>query len=365
MATARWLCNLVLLAGVAAAIAWAAATQAPRELRACREARRVRRAEAALARGDQVRAMQLLTQAGHRGEARLGQLLVERHSENQWPRLVGGLAAAGPQVGDAVAGVLQRSPEERLCAAEALAALGDPRGVAALASALAEPSLSAHPPADILAMGPPAVEALLNVVTRGPETGREPALMLLSQSASPRALTKLGELAADPHCGFRPLALRTLAAYRQPRVDDILRRALVDPDPAVRAEAVRQYGARRGTNALTEVTRGLSDHAPMVRAAAVDALSLARGPKAETALIGALDDPDPNIVGRAVFEVGRRRCRGAEQALARTYPRVPAPVREKIAGALTWMDSPLAPEYRKRWEKETGRRLELSSEWDG
>jgi hypothetical protein len=368
MVVARRVCNLILIGALIGGAAWWVATHGVLLARSCLEQRRVRQAEEALDRGDQPRALLLLATAGRLGVARLAQLLVASHTATRWPGLVDDLRRAGPEAREAVAGVLERGPEEHLCAAEALAALGAPRGVAALGQALYEPSPAAHPLSEVLSAGRPAVDALVNVARSGPQAARGEALARLG-AAPPccgrGALAALVSLAQDSRFRGRDLALRALGTQDAPGVDEILRQTLSDPDLPVRVEAIRQYGARRGARALGELTAQLHDRAPSVRNAVVETLGVIAGPEADALLVRALDDADRSVVRKAVRELGQRQCRAAESALARVYPRCPRSARGDIACALRWMNSPLATEYKQRWERETGETLEVSSEWDG
>jgi len=368
MVGARRVRNLVLIGALIGGTAWWAATHGVLLARSCLEQRRVRQAEKALDRGDQPRALPLLATAGPLGVARLARLLVASHTVTRWPGLVEDLRQAGPEAWEAVAEVLEGGPEERLCAAEALAAMGDPRGVAALSQTLRVPSSEAHPLSEIVSVGRPAVDALVNVARSGHQAAREEALALLG-GAPPccvrSAVAALVSLAQDPHFTDRHLALRALGMQNAPAVDGILHEALSDPEPAVRAEAIRQYGARRGARAFSELTAQLRDREPSVRTAVVETLGLVTGREADALLIRALDDAASSVVRKAICELGRRQCRAAESALVRLYPHCPRSVRTDIASALCWMNSPLAAEYRQRWERETGKTLVISSEWDG
>ncbi len=368
MVSARRVCNIILIGALIAGGGWLAATHGPALARSCLEQHRLHQAEEALNRGDQGRALPLLAAAGPLGVGRVGRLLVASHTVGKWPRLVDDLRSAGPEAQEAVARVLERGPEERLCAAEALAALGDQRGISALGQALCAPSPLAHPLSEVLAVGRPAVAALVSVARCGPQMAREQALALLGDSppyCAGEALAALTGLAQDRRFSSRHLALRSLAAQAGGRVDEILREALRDSEPLVRAEAVRQYGARCGARALDDLRARLRDREPAVRNAVVEALSLVKGTESDALLIHALDDRDPGVVQKAVCELGRRQCRAAESALARIYPHCPRSVQADIACALWWMNSPRGAEYKQRWERDTGKTLVISSEWDG
>jgi hypothetical protein len=171
-------------------------------------------------------------------------------------------------------------------------------------------------------------------------------------------------MARDPTFAARHLALRALSSRPSREGEELLRRGLTDPDPLVRAESVHQCGARRGAAVLGDLARALGDREASVRLATAETLGLIRGGAADALLLRALDDRDPKVVQRAVRELAVRNCRAAEPALERLYPRSSCDVKADIATAFAWMDSPLADRYVRRWEQETGRRLEISSEWD-
>jgi HEAT repeat protein len=140
---------------------------------------------------------------------------------------------------------------------------------------------------------------------------------------------------------------------------------LADPDPVLRAEAVTQFGFADGAAASRALERALRDADRRVRRAAVEAAANVSAPETASLLIQALEDDDATVVRRAVCALGARGCRDAEQALTRLYARSDRDLQCDIAQALCWMDSRLGPEYKAQWERETGRPLIVSSEWDG
>jgi HEAT repeat protein len=362
---ARRITNLLLLGAIAGAVAWQAASRGPEIITYWQDVARVGRAERALDRGDRRRALQLLGQAGKPGEERLGRLLVASHSRQHWPLLVGDLRRAWPATRDAVAGALNLSPEERLCAAEALAAVGDRRGISALASSLANPSPGAHQPADLVSLGKAGCEALVNVARFGPRKAREQALLLLSVPDEQQAERALLDLVTDDDFPQRVLALRALAPYQSDRVDQVVTGLTEFPDPEIRAEAVLQHAKRKGPDAFPDLARALRDEDSRVRLAAVDALCTADGREGDRLLMRALSDRSPRVVRRAVAALGRRQVKEAAPAIAQLYADASRELKHDIAMALCWMDSPLGPEYRALWEAETGQQLVLSSAWDG
>jgi len=323
----------------------------------------VRRADGALADGRPVVALQLLAAAGEPGQERLGRLVVASRTPARWPALVDAAQAAGRDAREALASVLGRSPEESLCAAEVLAALGDPRGVEALGSALVQPSAEAHDPADLASLGAPSARALVNVArSRAPLAGKR-AVALLGSLETPGAHQALLRLVSDRRFRHRAEALRAVCRCRNIPQQPQFAELLTDPDPAFRAEAAYQYGAVTGASALPALRKALRDPDPAVRVAVVEAAALIDGPEADALLIRALRDPEPRIVQRAVCSLGCRRCLAAESALVRLYPRAMPDLQRDIVTALNWIGSPLAPEYTRLWEEQTGRKLVLSSNW--
>ncbi len=365
MRLARRITNLFLLGAVVGAGGWQAASRGPEIITYWRDVAQVRRAERALDRGDQSRALQLLARAGRPGEERLGRLLVACRSPRHWPQLVAALRTSAPETRDALARAMVRSPEERLCAAEALAALGDRRGVRVLAGALSHRSSFAHDPADLLDLGKPGCEALGNVARFGSPKAREQALLLLSDPQVPQTKWELLSLLVDANFPDKPLALRALAPYSGPPVDRIVEGFTVHPEPAIRAEALRQHGARKGRAALPALARALEDRSPRVRMAAVEALCTVEGQDANAFLVRALSDDDSRVVRHAVRGLGRRQAEEAAPALAKLYPHGTRELKQDIAMALCWMESPLGPQYRALWEQDAGQQLALSSAWDG
>ena len=353
---------LTILGGAAGWFAWRHVT---RGLGYWRNVATVRHADAALADGRPVVALQLLAEAGEPGQERLGRLVVASRTQERWPGLVNAAQAGGRDVREALATVLERSPEEHLCAAEALAALGDPRGVQALGHALLQPSAEAHDPTDLARLGAPSAQALLNVARSGPTAAGERAVALLGSLDAPGAQRALLGLVSDRRFRHRAEALRAVCRRRCTALQPQFPELLADPDPAFRAEAAYQYGAVVGAPALPALREALEDDTPAVRAAAVEAAALIDGPEADALLIRALRDPEPRIVQKAVCCLGCRRCRDAETALARLYPKATPDLQRDVATALNWIGSPLGPAYKRLWEEQTGRKLVLSSERDG
>ncbi len=362
---ARRLCGGLLVVLLGGGVGWLLWGRLSRGVEYRNDVAVVRHAEGALDDGLPVVALQLLAEAGEPGRRRLGELLVASHTSTRWPDLVQAMESADPPVREAVADVLERSPEERLCAAEALAALGEPRGVQTLGLALMQPPEGAHDPAELGQLGAPGAQALLNVARGAPQAAAERAVRLLGGCASPSARRALVEMVLDGHCPRRAQALQVVSWHDPQALQSRLPTLLSDPDPAFRAEAAYQYGAAMGAEALPALWPALHDRDASVRGAVVEAAALIDGPEADAVLIRALQDPETAVARKAVCSLGWRRCRSAEGELVRLYPRSPSDLRRDIATALAWMGSPLGPEYRRRWEQETGRPLVLSSEWDG
>ncbi len=360
---ARRISNIAVLGAVFGFVAWQVASRGPGIVGYWRDVAMVKRAERALEKGDRWLALQVLGQAGKPGEERLGRLLVACHNQEHWPQLVADLERSWPATHDAVARTLGLSPEESLCAAEALAALGDKRGVRVLSAQLIGPTKGAHPPDELVTLGEAGAMALVNVARSGPVRARRQALLLLGGTQALGAQLPLIDLLTDHRFPYRYLALRALS--REASVGVALRHYLTDPDPLVRAEAVQQYAARKGTEALPALAEALDDEDSRVRLDAVEALCTIEDPEANRLLVRALSDSDPDVVRRAVCSLGRRRAHEAVPALETVYARGSRSLRRDVATALCWMDSPLAPKYKALWEQETGQRLVLSSAWDG
>jgi HEAT repeat protein len=356
---------VVFVALVVGVVGWFAGRHIMRGVAYWRNMTVVRRAEAALADGQDAAALQLLARAGEPGRERLGRLAVTSHNEERWPKFVAALRVSPPGVEQALVEVLQLSPEERLCAAEALAAVGQPQGVQALGQALLAPTDQAHDPAELPSLGEWGAKALGNVARLGPKGASDQAVRLLGGSDAPAARHVLIDVILDRQSPLRTQALQAACWHHGDALQLYFPRLLSDPDPAFRAEAVYQYGALTGSGALSALHSALDDRQVAVRTAAVEAAGLIDGPEADGLLIRALRDPDPHLVQKAVCSLGWRRCKAAEQPLARLYPDASPDLKRDIATALCWVGSPLGPLYKARYERETGQTLALSSEWDG
>lgn len=365
MRVARRSANLLLLGAVVGAVVWQVASRGPDILTYWRNAARVGRAERWLEKGEQLRALQLLGEAGRPGEARLGKLLVACHNTQHWHQLVAALGRSQPVTRDAVARVLQRSPEESLCAAEALAALGDKRGVRALSGELISPTADTHRPEELVTLGEAGAMALANVARFGPARARRQALLLLPDVRWPDRRRALLGMLGDGRFPDKALVLRALGSEADPEADALVVRLLSHANPEVRAEAILQCGARRGEAALPALSRALDDPSARVRMAAVEALSAVGGSASNALLVRALADGDARVVRDAVYSLGRRQADEAAPALGELYPHADRDLKRDIAMALCWMDSPLGLQYKALWEQETGQQLPLSSAWDG
>jgi HEAT repeat protein len=189
--------------------------------------------------------------------------------------------------------LLDREPEVRLAAAEALAGRTDPSGEVALPHLLELLGDETWPRAEraahaIRVIDGPAVEPLIGIVTArtdGSATGRRRrryAVQLLGKLAPTRAVRVLADLASSPDLDDRVSALHALGAMSAADVDSAIARFVNDADPVVRHRAVDILAAR-GPAAASFVARALAHDDVRVRRRAAEALRN-WGPAADAAL---------------------------------------------------------------------------------
>lgn len=170
------------------------------------------------------------------------------------------LIALGRPAVDLLIGALRHaSPAVRIHAVHALASIGDPRGIAAVVSALGDQeNLGAVAIAAEKALarwGPEVKPELLRAARSGPVAVRARAIRALGRVGGEDLDPELEAMLADPEPAVRTQAAAALCAVARERAVDRVARLLADPDKWVRygvAEALVKEDSTRGRRALEE-----------------------------------------------------------------------------------------------------------------
>lgn len=206
-------------------------------------------------------------------------------SRNRWRRAAAA-SLLGRMKSDAAVTALiglmsDESDDVRMAAARSLAAIGDPRAVEALASALGDPSrwTATTVATDLVEMGPAAVPALIQIASAGgsPRSGAHEAsvtaVRVLGEIRDPRAEPVLIDVLE--HAGDLDLRARAAAALGTvggPSAPPTLRAALRDVAWQVRAQAATSLGALGDRESVPALSEAIEDESWWVRRNCADAL---------------------------------------------------------------------------------------------
>jgi HEAT repeat protein len=221
-------------------------------------------------------------------------------------------------VGPLVTALQDESEDVRTAAARSLASIGGPEAMAALTSALADPShwTASTVAADLIAMGPRAVPLLLEIVTQGAHDAAVTAVRVLGEIRDTRATPILLQmLTRSDDLNMRAQAAGALGKTGGPEVPAALVAALDDPAWQVRAQAANSLGTLGGDDAVTALARAIHDESWWVRRNCADALARL-GERGLRMLVSLQSSSDPYV---------RDRCRAVLEALAAQRGARPAP----------------------------------------
>ena len=215
-----------------------------------------------------------------------------------------------------------RNPETRRAVVEDLGQSTDPRAVAALQAALADPAdiVAVGAALALLEAGPVGQGALLSELRaagqrEGGQGWRRITNLLDASGEDPVVELLTRGLDGQPPA-LRREAVRVLAALKDPRAMPALVRAMGDADEAVVTEAVGALG-RSGASAVPAMTAALEGGGTVARRCVAKALGRQRGPLAVAALVAAVADPDAEVRRAAARSLGElREPRGLDALLA-------------------------------------------------
>jgi cyclophilin family peptidyl-prolyl cis-trans isomerase/HEAT repeat protein len=191
---------------------------------------------------------------------------------------------------------LSKDPEESVAvnALRAIAGLGDPRGVPAVATALGANSAT---------LQWEALEAL--------------AVLPPDRSLRSRVVPFVGA----PQAWMRGAALRALARMDREEFALVLSGLDPDPEPTVRAALASALGDAGGEMAVGILFSILKEDDPRVLPSALTAMRKARGSDAAETLKGYLDHADFAVRATAADELAELKTSGLTPALASSYER--------------------------------------------
>jgi HEAT repeat protein len=244
-----------------------------------------------------------------------------------------------PAVTDLIGILADGDADARLAAVSALGAIGDPRAVQPLFSALRGPDLHVCESAAraLGRIGEPAVELLIRAL-KDSEVPWE-AARALGEIADPRAVQPLIDSFAQTHWMIRDAAVAALGRIGEPSIAPLLS-ALQDPDRDVRRcaadaldrldwkpredEAGAYYWIAKnqwmncveiGAPAVDPLIIVLSDPHPEVRRAAAATLGILGDEAALESLLAALRDDDGLVIAAAAEALGCLKDRRALEPL--------------------------------------------------
>lgn len=207
-------------------------------------------------------------------------------------------------------------PPVRIAAMEALAAIGDARGIDAVLPLAGDPEVEVAKAA-ILALGAArgreSLDVLRAALQRGEQALTVAALAALGRRASPAAVGDIAALArASDDPAVHVAAVDALA--RTGGEEAIAALVSLTSDPR-RAPVAIAALARLGGDQVQWVGRGIAHDDPGVRCAVIEALGRRRHPHATSLLARALEDPAPAVRLAAAQALGRLDLRDAEERL--------------------------------------------------
>lgn len=178
----------------------------------------------------------------------------------------------------------------------ALAALRDPRALAALTTAARDPHDLTRVTAwnGLYSLGDAGIDALLPQFT-DPDPEVRLGLVgvfLFRRTDNPRLLNALFAACSDEDAGVRWSALRALANSRDPRLVEISFALAGDADASVRREALQHIAGQPGDRASKVLIAALGDADEGIRAAAAGYLGERRDPRTADALLDLARKPD-------------------------------------------------------------------------
>ena len=204
-------------------------------------------------------------------------------------------------------------PPVRIAAVEALASIGDPRGVEEVLALASDPDAEVACAA-LVAMGGAAgresLDVLLAALQRGERAITVAALGALGRRRAPDAVEAIGELARTTDDALvHGAALDALARIGGEQAVMTLAALTAGSRRAVGAVAAL---ARLGPDQVQWIGHGLRHEHPGVRCAVIEALGRMRHRQAASLLAGALEDPEPAVRVAAAQALTRLDLRDAE-----------------------------------------------------
>jgi HEAT repeat protein len=209
----------------------------------------------------------------------LDQALADLTSRRRWTRAAAADILGRARSRRAVPGLVRalRDPNEdvRTVAARGLAGIRDPSSIAALAEALAMPSrwTMSMVADDLMAMGPEAVPALLDMLVIGSHNVRVAVVQILGEIRDPRAIHRLVKLLRNsPEVNMRAQTAAALGKLGGQEAEAALEVALNDGAWQVRAQAAKALGRIGHTAMAPRLAAAIHDENWWVRVNCAEAL---------------------------------------------------------------------------------------------
>ena len=240
-----------------------------------------------------------------------------------------------------------RSPEKRRDAARDLGRSDDPRAVAALAEALADPAdiVVAAAAEGLLGAGPGGLGALLiELRAAGRREGGQAWRRITGSLAAAREVPVVDHLTRGLDSlppALRREAVRVLAILGDPKAMPALVRAMGDADEGVVAEAVEALG-RSGPAAVPAMIAALEGAGITARRCVANALGRRPGPGVVEALVPALADRDAEVRRSAARSLGELKDPRSLDALLAALRDTSGGVAQEAAAAVGNIGDPRA-----------------------
>jgi HEAT repeat protein len=196
------------------------------------------------------------------------------------------------------------------------------------------------------AMGPEAVEPLLQLMRSGPADKQFSAVKALGEINDPRICKIMVEALQKPSAGIRIVALGNLERLADSAAFPAVERMLKDNNNSVRGAAVEAVARCGGSRALPALLRALKDSSWEVRNATVKALGVLGDAAAVDGLCHVLRDNDRDVRESASISLGRIGSRRAINALILASLDVETVVRTAATTSLQVID--------RHWELSEG-----------
>lgn len=203
--------------------------------------------------------------------------------------------------------------EVRRSAVVALGRIGDSRATLAVANTLTDESLAIDAANALAQIGDArGVDGLLNLIGSEDASVRQAAVSALNSLAAPDMSKRIIPLLRDPDPNVRESAVRIAGYFGYPGATTGLLELSRDPNERVRSAAIEHLPYVEDERALEVLAHAMREETPNVRAAAARALGNMDAPRVVQELTKGLEDDDVWVRYFSARALGRR---GSEESI--------------------------------------------------